>query len=140
MKKAIGKSHCPINFSLEIFGDSWSLLIIRDIVFGGKRTFGEFLNSEENIATNILATRLLRLENEGILIKTPFPKDKRKEIYTLTKKGLDLIPLLIEISLWGFRHDKESIASKKFMQKLLTNREEMIKLLRETTKQGETVL
>src|SRR3546814_16674944 len=85
------RSHCPVNYGVEIFGDRWSLLIIRDIVFSGKKTYGEFLKSEEGIATNILASRLAFLEEQGILSKTPSPTDRRKDFYTLTEKGLDLI-------------------------------------------------
>src|SRR5262245_20202306 len=88
------RSDCPINFALETFGDSWSLLIIRDIIYFGKKTYGEFLASEEGMATNILASRLARLEEQGILVKNPLEQDKRKEEYVLTEKGLDLIPVL----------------------------------------------
>lgn len=95
------RSNCPVNFGLETFGDKWSLLIIRDIVFWGKKTYGDFLKSDEGIATNILAARLASLEEEGIISKTPHPADKRKDIYSLTEKGLELIPLLIEIVAWS---------------------------------------
>lgn len=95
------RSNCPVNFGLENFGDKWSLLIIRDMVFWGKRTYGEFLRSDEGIATNILAVRLASLEKEGIISKSPHPADKRKDIYSLTEKGLDLIPLLVEIVAWS---------------------------------------
>lgn len=95
------RSNCPVNFGLENFGDKWSLLIIRDIVFWGKKTYGEFLKSDEGIATNILAARLASLEREGILGKSPHPADKRKDLYTLTEKGLELIPLLVEIVAWS---------------------------------------
>jgi len=95
------RSNCPVNFGLETFGDKWSLLIVRDIVFWGKKTYSDFLKSDEGIATNILATRLVQLEEEGILIKTPHPTDKRKDVYTLTEKGLGLIPLMVEIVAWS---------------------------------------
>src|ERR1700740_1167472 len=96
-KKQQRRSDCPINFALETFGDSWSLLIIRDMVYFGKKTYGEFLESEEGMATNILASRLARLEQQGILLKHPSPSDKRKEEYVLTEKGLDLIPFLVDM-------------------------------------------
>src|SRR5689334_10657304 len=105
MKKQQRRSNCPISFILEILGDTWSLLIVRDIVYFGKRTYGEFLESEERIATNILANRLANLEQNGILVKKPHPEDKRKEIYSLTEKGLDLIPLLLEMANWSAKHD-----------------------------------
>ena len=95
------RSNCPVNFGLETFGDKWSLLIIRDIVFWGKKTYGEFLKSDEGIATNILAARLVQLEREGILIKSPHPTDKRKDVYSLTEKGMELVPLLVEIVAWS---------------------------------------
>lgn len=95
------RSNCPVNFGLEMFGDKWSLLIVRDIVFWGKKTYGDFLRSDEGIATNILATRLAQLEREGILEKTPHPADKRKDLYSLTEKGMELIPLLVEIVAWS---------------------------------------
>lgn len=95
------RSNCPVNFGLENFGDKWSLLIIRDIVFWGKKTYGEFLKSDEGIATNILAARLASLVKEGILRKEPHPADKRTDVYSLTEKGLELIPLLVEIVAWS---------------------------------------
>lgn len=95
------RSDCPVNFGLENFGDKWSLLIIRDIVFWGKKTYGDFLKSDEGIATNVLAARLASLEKEGILIKSPHPTDKRTDVYSLTEKGLELIPLLVEIVAWS---------------------------------------
>ncbi len=106
------RSHCPINFGLEAFGDRWSLLIVRDIVFRGKKTYGEFLNSEEGFATNILASRLASLVREGILKKRAYRGDARKDTYLLTEKGLDLIPLLFEMLLWSAKYDSRSEAKK----------------------------
>src|SRR5580704_16754589 len=111
------RSHCAVNYGVELFGDRWSLLIIRDIVFAGKKTYGEFLKSEEGIATNILAARLAFFEEQGILSKTPSPDDKRKDFYTLTEKGLDLIPIALNIVLWSAKHDSKSYVRncKKFV-------------------------
>ena len=95
------RSNCPVNFAVETIGDKWSLVILRDIVFWGKKTYGEFLKSDESIATNILAARLVHLEKVGILSKKPHPADKRKDVYSLTEKGLGLIPLLVEIVAWS---------------------------------------
>ena len=111
------RSHCPINFGLEAFGDKWSLLILRDILFRGKRTYGEFLKSEEGFATNILASRLAMLEEEGILRKRANPEDARKDFYDLTEKGLDLIPFLFELILWSWKYDSQSEARR--MKRLL---------------------
>ena len=106
------RSHCAVNYGVEIFGDRWSLLIIRDIVFVGKKTYGQFLKSEEGIASNVLASRLAFLEGQGVLLKSPNPDDKRKDFYTLTEKGLDLIPIVLNIVLWSAKHDPESYVRK----------------------------
>jgi DNA-binding HxlR family transcriptional regulator len=114
------RSHCSVNYGLEIFGDKWSLLIVRDIVFAGKKTYGEFLRSEEGFATNVLASRLAFLEEQGILSKTPSAADRRKDFYALTEKGLDLIPILLNIVLWSAKHDPKSYTRrrKKFVARL----------------------
>lgn len=95
---------CPISSTLDILGDKWTLLIIRDLMFKGKKTYGEFLQSEEKIATNILADRLLILEQNGIVEKRAFPGNKVKNLYRLTPKGIDLMPALLEIILWGDKY------------------------------------
>lgn len=112
MKDKKLRSHCPINFGLESFGDKWSLLILRDIVFRGKHTYGEFLKSEEGFSTNILASRLQHFENEGILKRQDDPSDGRKGAFILTEKGLDLIPLLFEMILWSSKYDPKSEAHR----------------------------
>ena len=106
------RSHCPINFGLETFGDRWSLLVLRDIVFRGKRTYGEFLKSEEGFATNILAARLDHLIETGILERSADPTDGRREVYSLTEKGLDLIPILFEMVAWSAKYDSRSEARR----------------------------
>src|SRR5690606_3685868 len=107
------RSHCAVNYGVEVFGDRWSLLIIRDIVFDGKKTYGEFLRSEEGIATNVLASRLAFLEEQGIISRTPSPDDRRKDFCTLTEKGLDLIPIVLNIVLWSAKHDPRSYARRR---------------------------
>jgi DNA-binding HxlR family transcriptional regulator len=104
MKKTTRRSACPISITLDILGDRWTLLIIRDLMFSGKKTYGEFLQSEEKIATNILAHRLLILEKSGIIEKKDFPGNKAKNLYQLTPKGIDLMPVLFEIILWGDKY------------------------------------
>jgi len=105
MKKiTIPRSHCPISYTLEIVGDTWSLLIIRDIVFANKNTFNQFLQSDESIARNILSSRLKNLVEQGILQKRPHPSDRRKEIFTLTSSGMSLIPLILQVADWGIEH------------------------------------
>ena len=133
------RSDCPINFALETFGDPWSLLLIRDIVYFGKKTYGEFLASEEGMATNILASRLTRLEEQGILMKMPSGQDKRKEEYILTKKGLDLIPVLVEMANWSAEHDPQTAAPAAWIGLMKADREKMIGLIRETVQSGGSV-
>jgi DNA-binding HxlR family transcriptional regulator len=126
------RSDCPINFALETFGDPWSLLIIRDIVYFGKKTYGAFLTSEEGMATNILASRLARLEQQGILMKQPSSSDKRKEEYVLTEKGLDLIPVLVEMANWSAEYDPQTGASPAWRALMKAQREHMLQRMRET--------
>lgn len=106
------RSHCPVNFGLEYFGDRWALLILRDIIFRGKRSYGEFLKSEEGFSTNILASRLEGLTEAGILQREKDQTDGRKDIFSLTQKGLDLIPVLFEITLWSAKYDSQSEARR----------------------------
>jgi|ERR1700730_6510997 len=100
------RSGCPLNASVEILGDRWSLLIIRDMMLRGFRSYKQFLGSYERIATNILADRLRRLEEHGIITAEPDPSDGRKLIYLLTKKGIDLAPVLTEMVLWSAGHEE----------------------------------
>ena len=133
------RSDCPINFALEMVGDPWSLLIIRDIVYFGKSTYGEFLASEEGIATNILAQRLAHLEHQGILVKKPHETEKRKERYVLTEKGLDLIPILVEMANWSAEHDPQTAAPAAWIALMNAEKEKMIQLIRETVQSGGSV-
>ena len=133
------RSDCPINFALEIFGDPWSLLLIRDIVYCGKKTYGEFFASEEGMATNILASRLAHLEHQGILVKQRSEKDKRREEYVLTEKGLDLIPVLVEMANWSAQHDPHTAAPAAWIALMHAEREKMIRLVRETVQSGGSV-
>lgn len=116
VKPIIRKSDCPINFALEIFGDRWTFLIVRDLMFKGKHYYGEFLTSEEKIATNILADRLALLETNGIISKSSDPNHKQKIIYRLTLKGIDLIPILVEFIMWSAKYDKDSAVDLNFVK------------------------
>lgn len=99
------RSGCPINLTLEVLGDKWSLVIIRDIIFGNRRHFRELLTkSEEGIASNILSDRLKSLVEEGILTKAEDPSHKQKAIYSLTEKGIELLPVLAQMSAWGLKY------------------------------------
>lgn len=123
MTKQKRKSDCPINFALEIFGDKWSFLIVRDLMFKGKHYYGEFMQMQEKIATNILADRLSLLEESGIISKTVDETHKSKQVYTLTQKGIDLLPVLTEVILWSATHDKQTAADVKFVRQAKKNRE-----------------
>ena len=136
MKRTAGRSHCPVNYSLETFGDTWSLLIVRDIVFWGKATSREFLASEERIATNILTSRLQHLVRHEILDRTENSEDRRQDIYRLTDKGLDLIPILVEICGWSFQHDPLTTAPKNFVDAVYGDRVLMNRLIRDHIRAG----
>ncbi|MBB3052525.1 DNA-binding HxlR family transcriptional regulator [Prauserella isguenensis] len=98
------RSHCPINLSLEIFGDRWTLLVLRDIVFAGKRHYRDLLTCDEGISTNILADRLKTLLHHGLLTRSEDPGHKQKAIYSLSERAIDLVPVLVQIGVWGRRH------------------------------------
>lgn len=99
------RSGCPINLSLEVFGDRWSLLVLRDIMFGNRRHYGELLtNSDEHIASNILANRLARLVELGMLSRSADPSHKQKVIYSLTEPSIQLVPVFAHLGAWGRRH------------------------------------
>jgi DNA-binding HxlR family transcriptional regulator len=106
-----GRSGCPINLTLEQLGDRWSLIVIRDVMFGNRRTFGELLErSEEGIASNILADRLKRLSASGLLSRRSDPSHRQKGIYSLTEPAIQLVPLLAHLGAWGRRHTRPSEA------------------------------
>jgi DNA-binding HxlR family transcriptional regulator len=140
--KADYRSHCPVNFALESLGDRWSLLIVRDMVFLGKKTYGEFLKAEEGIATNILASRLHFLERIEVIKKSPHGEDQRKDIYTLTEKGLDLIPVLFEFIKWSAKHDPLSAAHQypQFLKQLKANHGKFNKKVRDLVRSGSCLL
>lgn len=101
MKEIKKRSGCPVSFSLDFIGDKWTLLIFRDIVLHGKSTYGEFLSSGEKMATNILADRLSMLESNGFLNKRVGEDKKTKFVYSMTEKGIELIPVIMELAIWG---------------------------------------
>lgn len=104
-----GKSGCPINLTLEVLGDRWSLIVVRDIIFGGRRHFRELLTaSEEGITSNVLADRLRRLTEQGVLTRAGDDSHKQKAVYSLTEAGVQLLPLLAQLGAWGRRHTQVS--------------------------------
>jgi DNA-binding HxlR family transcriptional regulator len=129
------RSGCPISIALEIFGDAWSLLIVRDLMFKGLRTFSEFAASGEKIATNILSDRLARLEAAGILTKAADPADARRVHYRLTEKGMDLAPAMVEIVLWGARHERTD-APPSMLRAMRVHREQFLADVRERWANG----
>ena len=98
------RSGCPVNLSLEIFGDRWTLLVLRDIIFTGARHFRELLSGPERISSNILADRLAVLVEHGMLTKAADPSHKQKVIYSLTEQAIELVPVLVQLSAWGVRY------------------------------------
>lgn len=140
MKREENKSHCPINFTVEIFGDTWSLLIIRDMIALGKKTFGEFLESEERIGPSVLADRLAHLERKGIITKKPSETDKRKFIYSLTEKGLDVIPIVYETALWGSKHSLHPVAPDAWFKAMQYDKEKVLKAYREAVASGSSFM
>lgn len=122
------RSNCPISCSLEVFGDRWSLLIIRDIMLRDKVSYSEFLKSEEKIATNILVNRLKVLESEKILLKEVSAENKSKYVYSLTQKGLDLLPIVIEIMDWGAKYN-ENCPRRTLGKKIKKDKAKVVKEL-----------
>lgn len=121
---------CPIAFALDTFGDRWSLLIIRDLLLKGNETYGEFLEGDEGFATNILADRLKDLEAEGIISKTRDPRNLRRNIYRLTKKGADLTPTILEIIRWSERYDPNTFVKKQMVRRIENERDALMAELR----------
>ena len=123
--KSRPRSGCPVNVSLEIFGDRWSLLIVRDLMIRGYRTFKEFEESGEGVATNILTDRLDKLESTGIIMTEVDEADRRRVNYRLTQKGIDLAPVLLELLIWGARHE-DTEAPCAVIEKMAQNREALL--------------
>ena len=128
----MNRSDCPISNVLDYLGDRWSLLVIRDIAFFGKRAYKELLESSEGIATNILSSRLRNLESSNIIKKKPDPSDRRRYIYSLTESGKDLLPILIEMILWSAKHYSDTLnIPTDLVQKAKDDRDALIGQLME---------
>ncbi len=123
------RSGCPVSISLEMVGDRWSLLIIRDLMVRGYRTFKEFEDAGEGVATNILSDRLRRLKSTGIIATKVDETDRRRVNYRLTRKGIDLAPVLLELLIWGARHEKTE-ASCAAIEKMAAHREALLNEVR----------
>jgi DNA-binding HxlR family transcriptional regulator len=99
------RSGCPINLAVEVLGDRWTLLVIRDLAFADRRHFGDLVSqSEEGIATNVLSDRLKRLVDSGLVTRSPNPRHRQKAVYSLTEKAIELVPVLVQLGAWGRRH------------------------------------
>lgn len=135
---------CPITSALDIIGDKWSLVVIKLILFEGKTTFKDFSESSESIATNILSTRLKMLEDFGIIDKQKLPSNRKTNIYTLTTRGLSLVPVLMELTFWSKQHVIEFNPDLNLDEKLEwaeANKEQAFKQIRENyTKHKQTIL
>jgi DNA-binding HxlR family transcriptional regulator len=123
------RSACPLNASVEMLGDRWSLLILRDMMLRGFSSFKEFLTSYEGIATNILSDRLKRLITHGIVTTKEDPSDGRKLIYVLTPKGLDLAPVLTEMVLWAAKH--EDTGNQPLVRQMQKGKEQFVETVRQ---------
>ena len=122
MDEKASRSCCPISLALDILGDKWTLLVIRDLVFLRKRHFKDFQSSPEKIATNILSNRLKMLECAGIISRKTDPENARQVVYDLTDKGIDLIPMLVEMILWGTKYDQRSAAPPAVIKRIKKDR------------------
>ncbi|WP_439132581.1 winged helix-turn-helix transcriptional regulator [Polaribacter sp.] len=121
------RCNCPFTSALDIIGDKWMLVIVKQMLIENKQTFKDFTESDESIATNILTTKLKQLEEFGIIIKTKLPNNKKSNIYLLTKKGLALTPIIIELGIWSDTHLRDlnpNIANGIGMELLRTNKAE----------------
>lgn len=117
------RSHCPISFSLDLVGDRWTLLVLRDLLFSGKHHFREFSDSEEGIATNILSDRLKKLEAWGMVSRSRDPASGRQVLYHLTDKGLALTPAMLEIIRWSAEYDPDCCAPAAFLRRIKKDRD-----------------
>lgn len=127
METSKKRSDCPLSCSLDIFGDKWSLLIIRDLMFSNKCTYNDFLKSAEGIATNILASRLKGLEENGIIEKSAHPDSRAKVLYRLTPKGVELLPIIMEIYIWADKYMAIPADIKSTIQEALKDKNQFVK-------------
>jgi DNA-binding HxlR family transcriptional regulator len=127
MKRTGRRSDCPINFALQIFGDAWSLLLIRDLMFTDRRTYSDLLGADEGIATNVLAARLEHLQAQGLIRKVG---KGRGAAYRLTEKGIDLLPTMLELISWSARYDPRTGAPPGFVARIRNDRERLARELR----------
>ncbi len=128
MKRTARRSDCPINFALQVVGDAWSLLVIRDLMFTDRSTYTDFLRAEEGIATNVLAARLKHLQGQGLIRRRG---TGRGAAYGLTKKGLDLLPAMLELISWSAKYDSRTAAPPAFVARIRAQRQAVARELSE---------
>jgi len=138
MPKSKLNNKCPIDYALEVFGDRWTLLVLRDLMLSGKRYYRELMTSKEGIATNILASRLRKMEADGLIIRKQNPEDKRQIFYELTEKALDLVPILLEISRWSIIYDENTAAPPELMRRFNDEPRQLIAELKEAARIRQT--
>lgn len=124
MKQINQRSNCPVSFSLDFMGDKWSLLIMRDMMLNNKFTYGEFLQSDEKISTNILADRLAVLEQNGFITRRVSTEKKNKIIYGMTEKSIDLVPIIMEYNIWGAKYNPSG--DKGLLSELIKDKQKTI--------------
>ena len=122
---------CPIRFSSTVLGDEWAMLVLRDLMFKGRQYYGDFLDAGEGISTSILASRLLALENEGIITKATDPDKGSRIKYRLTQKGIDLVPAMIEMMYWALKWDKHTEIPDEFATDLLSDRAKLTRTIQD---------
>lgn len=125
------RSHCPTNYAIEHFGDKWSLLIIRDLMFKEKRHYNEFFESEEKVSTSVLGDRLKNLEQSGIISKGQDSVKKSRIKYSLTAKGIDMLPFMVDMISWSGKYDNETEAGDVFLAQAKDGRDFLLKSIRE---------
>lgn len=128
MKRTGRRSDCPINFALQTFGDAWSLLVIRDLMFAERTTYTDLLNAEERMATNVLADRLKQLQAAGLIRRRG---SGRGAEYALTQKALDLLPAMLELVSWSAKYDRRTAAPREFVARIRKDRRRVIAELQE---------
>jgi len=120
------KSHCPVNYGLEHFGDKWSLLIIRDLMFKGKRHYNEFFVAEEKVSTSVLGDRLKNLQEAGLITKGADAIKKSRIKYSLSEKGISLLPIMVELILWSGQYDQKTAADIDFLRRAANNKQDLL--------------
>lgn len=130
------RSGCPISIALELLGDAWSLLIVRDLMFKDRRTFNDFLTGGEGIASNILTDRLRKLEDADIIEKRRDPLDARRFLYRLSPKGIELAPVLVELVVWSARHEQTD-APAAVVRRMRADRDAFVAEVRQQWRDGD---